>query len=174
MNRRRAALVLLAAGLAAACASGPPTVSLPLQQGWFDGEVVFYVTTDVSDAAVARDKQANHAPRLAGAAHAAGPAAPLDTVYAVTNFAQGGVFASAPDPIGPLSRDASYSPLWRMVAVTWVDPARARVLKSEEEVLAAQEAGHVRLVRTDIVLNCPIVHRGPRGGLPGVQLRTAP
>lgn len=174
MLQLRSMLAALAAALASACASGPPSVALPLQQGWFDGEAVFYVTTDVSDAAVARDKQANFAPRLAGAATPGGAASPLDTVYAVTNFAQGGVFASAPDPIGPLSRDAAYSPLWRMVAVTWVDAARARVLKSEEEVLAAQEAGLVRLERTNVVLNCPIVHRGPRGGLPGVQLRTAP
>lgn len=174
MTRLSSTLAAFTAALATACASGPPSVTLPLQQGWFDGEAVFYVTTDVSDAAVARDKQANYAPRLAGAAGPTGPASPLDTVYAVTNFAQGGVFASAPEPIGPLSRDAAYSPLWRMVAVTWNDPAQAGVLKSEEQVLAAEQAGQVRLVRTNVVLNCPIVHRGPRGGLPGVQLRTVP
>lgn len=175
MARPKAILaVCTAALLAAACASGPPVAELPLLQGWFDGEAVFYVTTDVSDATVARDKQANYAPRLAGASGPSGPASPLDNVYAVTNFTQGGVFASAPDPIGPLSRDAAYSPLWRMVAVTWADPAQARVQTSEEQVLAAEQAGQVRLVRTNVVLNCPIVHRGPRGGLPGVRVRTVP
>ena len=43
------------------------TVSLPLNPGWYDGQAVFYITTEVSDAAVAREKGAIYAPRLADA-----------------------------------------------------------------------------------------------------------
>ena len=147
---------------------------MPLLQGWFENEVVFYVTTDVSDAQVARDKQANFAPRLADALPR-GPQRPgqpssVDKVYAVTNFKQASIFASAPQPMGHLNRDLAYSPLWRMVTVTWAAGRAPRVLTSEEQVLAAAEAGSVRIEATDVVLNCPIVHRGAKGGLPGVSL----
>ncbi len=150
------------------------SVQMPLQAGWFEGETVFYVTTDVSDAAVAHDKRANFAPRLADTLPRGTPVpgqpSSVDKVYAVTNFQQASIFASAPQPMGPLNRDAAYSPLWRMVKVTWVAAGQATTLKSEEQVLAASDAGAVRLEPTQVVLNCPIVHRGPRGGLEGVSL----
>lgn len=149
---------------------------MPLQTGWFEGEPVFYLTTDVSDAEVARDKRANFAPRLAEALPRGTPLpgqpSSVDKVYAVTNFTQASIFASAPLPVGPLSRDTAYSPLWRMVKVTWVSASQATTLRSEEQVLAAAESGAVRLEPTRVVLNCPIVHRGPRGGLEGVVLRS--
>jgi hypothetical protein len=171
----RALLTVLAAALAG-CASTPPeSVQLPLLRGWFEGAPVFYVTTDVSDAQVARDKKANHAPRLAAAlpprgAPAPGVAVAFDKVYAVTNFAQGSIFASIPQPIGPGSRDRAYSPIWRMVTVTWNPGHGPRLLTSEEQVLAASDAGAVRLGLTDVLLNCPIVHLGAKGGLDGVRL----
>lgn len=153
-------------------------VRIPLQQGWFEGEVVFYVTTDVSDAAVAAKHRANFAPRLADALPrdpvAPGQASSVDKVYAVTNFEQGSVFASAPLPMGPSNRDRAYSPLWRMVTVTWAPGQTPRRLVSEEQVLAAAESGAVRLQTTNVVLNCPIVHRGARGGLDGVSIPAQP
>jgi hypothetical protein len=150
-------------------------VQMPLQRGWFDGEVVFYVTTDVSDAEVAAKHRANFAPRLADALPrdpvTPGQPSSVDKVYAVTNFEQGSVFASAPLPMGPSNRDRAYSPLWRMITVTWAAGQTPRQLASEEQVLAAAESGAVRLQTTNVVLNCPIVHRGSRGGLDGVSLR---
>jgi hypothetical protein len=57
-----------------------------------------------------------------------------------------------------------------MVTLTWVEGRVPRRLTSEQQVLAAVEAGAVRIETTDVVLNCPIVHRGAKGGLPGVTL----
>lgn len=149
------ALVLVTAALLTACAvpqvvQGRSATSLALLQGWYEGETVFYVTTDVSDADVARDKSANFAPRLAQALPAVGTAAepgraPVDKVYAITNFTQSSVFASAPRPLGHLNRETAYSPLWQMVKVTWSAAAVARTLKSEEEVLDAEQKGQVVL-----------------------------
>ena len=100
--------------------AGNGHASIPVLRGWFDGEEVFYITTDVSHADVAEAKGANFAPRLA-AALPTGKAEPgsssVDKVYAVTNFQQASVFASAPYPMGPASRDTGYSPLWQMVTV---------------------------------------------------------
>lgn len=165
--------LLLPLGLGA-CALGPAgkpalRVSLPLNPGWFDGQAVFYITTEVSDAGVAREKGAIHTPRLADALPPAGSGQrnPTDRVYAVMNFEQAPVFASAPLPVGPDNREDAYTPLWQMVMVTWRAGATPRALRSQEEVLAAEEAQQLTLTVTRVVLNCAIVHRAERGGLPG-------
>ena len=67
---------------------------MPVLAGWFEGRVAWSITTDVSDAAVAQEKAANHAPRLADALPPAptggrplpGTRNPVDKVYAFTNF----------------------------------------------------------------------------------------
>jgi len=174
--------VLLAVLLTGGCTTvhapaGPGQSLLPVLSGWFEGEEVFYITTDVSHADVAQAKGANFAPRLA-LALPEGRAAPgrssVDKVYAVTNFKQASVFASAPFPMGSTSRDTAYSPLWQMVKVTWVAGATPQVLRSEEDVLAAVDRGAATLEATPVVLNCPIVHRGPKGALPGVSITRPP
>ncbi len=177
-------LVLLLTGCASVSTSpdARPTVSVPVLAGWFEGDVVHYVTTDVSHAGVAADKGANFAPRLAYAL-TAGPPVPgspssVDKVYAVTNFKQPSIFASAPMPVGAASRDTAYSPLWQMVKVTWRPGKPPRLLKSEEAVLAAIDAGDVSTEATPVVLNCAIVARGPAsaptGVLPGVKFLRRP
>ena len=152
-------------------------VLVPVLSGWFDGEEVRYITTDVSHADVAEAKGANFAPRLA-LALPEGRAVPgrssVDRVYAVTNFRQASVFASAPFPVGSTSRDTAYSPLWQMVRLTWAAGATPHVLRSEEDVLAAVERGAVVMEATRVVLNCPIVHRGAKGALPGVSITSPP
>ena len=173
------ALASLPLLLLGACGTAPPLAgngqaSIPVLRGWFEGEEVFYITTDVSHADVAEAKGANFAPRLADALPA-GPPVPgrrssVDKVYAVTNFKQESIFASAPYPMGSASRDTAYSPLWQMVKVTWAAGKNPQTLKSEEAVLAAVDSGAVTLETTRVVLNCPIVHRGPKGALPGVSL----
>ena len=179
----RLALALGLALVLTACATPQPSVAdpkahLPLLRGWFDGEEVLYITTDVSDPGEARAKGSNYAPRLVHAlprgagtqAARAGEPSATDKVYAVTNHAQSSVFASAPWPVGHANTFSSYSPLWQMVTVTWLPGHAPRTLKSEEDVLAAVEPGAVRLQPTSIILNCPIVHRGSKGGLPGVSV----
>lgn len=94
----------------------------------------------------------------------------MDKVYAVTNFKQPSVFASAPRPLGPASKDLAYSPLWQMVKVTWQVGRAPRELRSEEAVLDAAEKGEVVLEPTPVVLNCPIVQRDGQGVPPGVAL----
>ena len=179
LTRHRAALAGLLLLVASACSTVPPPPTpghalVPVLSGWFDGEEVFYITTDVSHADVAQAKGANFAPRLADALPVGEPvpgrASAVDKVYAVTNFQQASIFASAPFPMGSASRDTAYSPLWQMVKVTWAAGRTPQTLKSEEAVLAAAERGAVVLASTRVVLNCPIVHRGPKGGLPGVSL----
>lgn len=182
MTKRRWALIGLAAVLAG-CAQVPPApatglVQLPVLRGWFDGQEVLYLTTDASHADVAADKGANHAPRLARALPP-GPSQPgrpssVDKVYAVTNFKQPSVFASAPRPVGAASADTAYSPLWQMVKVTWQPGRTPRELRAEEQVLEAADRGELVLEATPVVINCPIVQRTQQGSLPGFTLTRAP
>jgi hypothetical protein len=170
-----ARLVLaLVVSLLAGCASpifdvGRTETVLPLSRAWIDGRVVEYVVTDASDLAMARMMGINHAPRLALAAKAAPGTSVLERVYKFPQGEQISVFQSAPKPVGPESQDKSYSPLWRMVYVTWAGTAKVRELKSEEEILAAEERKELVLEVTDIVVNCPVT-RGPAGqALKGVR-----
>ena len=155
-------------------------VHLPLQRGWFDGEEVIYVTTDASDAEMAKAKAANYAPRLANAALPSaasvagrpGERSATDRVYDVVNHTQAVVFASAPDPMGPRNAFLAYSPLWQLVKVTWKPGQTPRTLTSEDAVLDAVDKGQLTLAVTKVVLNCPIVYRGAKGALPGVGVDT--
>lgn len=152
----------------------PPRAAVLALEMHHTGLQVRQATTDVSHADVAEAKGANFAPRLADALPV-GPPVPgrrssVDKVYAVTNFKHESIFASAPFPMGSASRDRAYSPLWQMVKVTWAVGKVPQTLKSEEAVLAAVDSGAVTLEPTSVVLNCPIVHRGPKGALPGVSL----
>ncbi len=156
--------------------SRTPIATLPLRTAWFDNLPVHYVTTDVSDADVARAQGANFVPRLrdllpaAGATAGARPAL-LERVYAVIDSTQPTVFASAPGPAGPDNRGTVYTPLWRMVTVAW-QPGRTPVeLRSEEAVLQAEERRDVALHVTDVVLNCPVFEVVGRGALPGSSTR---
>ena len=59
-------------GFLTGCAStlfdvGRSETVLPLNRAWVDGRSVEYVTTDISDAAMAKAMGANHVPRLAEA-----------------------------------------------------------------------------------------------------------
>lgn len=145
-----------------ACASpstatgGPASVTLPLSHAWFDGRSVEYITTDVSDAGVARMLGVNHVPRLADALVGPGRRSLLERVYKFANDEQRSVFQSAPVPTGAANTSVAYSPLWRVVVVRRVRASGTPELKSEEAVLAAADRGEVTLEVTDIVVNCPI------------------
>ncbi len=134
--------------------------TLPVAVGWFNGQPCLYISTDASDPDVATAFNANFAPSLV---NAAAPAA----IYAVTNFAQGNIVPSAPLPAGSGNTSQSYSPLWQVNTVTWNQGVTPQLLRSEQDVLAAQRAGNVTLNKTNIIVNCSIVWTPEGGALPG-------
>lgn len=144
------------------------TIELPLVSGWFQGKMVHYVTTDVSDPEAAKEMGANYVPRLAAALpaqpRAPGQAGAVERIYSIRNFRQGSVLPSIPEPTGAGNSDRNYSPLWQVHKVNWLPGHAPRVLKSEEEVLAAADKGEVAIVQTGIVVNCPVIF-SPQGGL---------
>jgi len=138
------------------------TVELPLIPGWFKGKGILYLQTEASDPGLAQSQQANYVARLANAVSAT-PAA-VDDIYHVTNYNQANVVPSAPQPEGPSNTNPDYTPLWQVSLVTWANPVQARLLTSEEDVLAAVAAGQVTIQKTNIVVNCSIIY-SPQGGL---------
>lgn len=158
--------------LLAACATSPAgnaagktprtEVTFPLNRAWVNGAQVEYVTTDISDATMAQAVGVNYVPRLANAIPAANRTSLVERVYKFPKGEQISIFPSAPMPTGGANQDPSYSPLWRLVFVTWLRADQVRELKSEEELLAAEERGDLSLKISNIVANCPIT-RGPDG-----------
>jgi len=148
--------------LAAASGTTSATVSLPVTIGWFDGEPAFYISTEASDPGVAASFSANYVPQLANAINS--PIPSVDDIYAVTNFKQGNVIPSAPLPAGPGNTNAAYSPLWQVSTVTWNLGTKPYLLRSEKAVKDAAAKGLVTLVKTNIVVNCPVVFT-PQGGV---------
>jgi hypothetical protein len=142
------------------------TVELPLVNCWYNGQVAYYIQTEASDQAVARQQNVHFVARLADAIAADA----VDDIYAVTNFAQGNVIPSAPIPAGPDNADPEYTPLWRVSTVTWKEGTTPHTLTSEEEVLAAEAAGMVTIEKTNIVVNCPVIFTPEGGSLPTAVL----
>ena len=148
-------------------------VSMPAFAGWYSDRRVFYITPDISDAGMGLLAGANYAPRLRDAVQSypktPGTLTVLERVYKFPGGEQDAVFASAPGPLGPHSRDTTYSPLWLLFAVKWSATATTRVLTNETDILTAQEKGELAIERTNIVINCPIVATESGEYLPGVQ-----
>ena len=171
---RSAHFCAIATSLLTACTSpvfdvGRGETVLPLSRAWVEGEIVEYITTDISDLAMARMTGTNHVPGLAAAAKQPIGASLVARVYKFHNQEQISVFQSAPNPVGAENQDRSYSPLWRVVLVRWSGQATKRELKSEEELLAAAEKKEVALEVTDIVVNCPITRSAKGQALRGVR-----
>lgn len=59
------------------------------------------------------------------------------------------------DTLAPGQTD--YPPLWAIVKVTWEPGAQKRLLKSYAQIAAARKAGELKLQKTSLVVNCPIV-----------------
>ena len=146
----------------AACAPAAeemPTALLPAGMAYAEGKEIYFIHTEASDPDIANlltammSSPVLHVPALAQV-----PDEVLANVY---------VFDNGPEGMGPLGFQADvfdnppgtdgYSPLRRLSVVSWTDPAKARMLTSVTEILAAQEAGEVTIAQPGVVINMPFV-----------------
>jgi len=132
--------------------------TIPMHQGYYDGENVYFIITDSSDETHANVITENQewkvelAPLLANA-----PQAALSTTYMFKNGVegdgvhgyQGEVFTSTP------AQPDVYSALTSHVHVTWNAGATSKILTSEADILAAESDGLVSLATLKVVLNMP-------------------
>jgi hypothetical protein len=152
-------------------------VSLPLQTGFFNNKVALYITPEVGVTpgssftslaqTVAEGFNSNFVPTAFGTLPGTGA---VDDIYVFTNFTQGNVLASAPNPAGPTNTNTAYSPLWQVNLVSWNSGRRPRALTSEADILNAASAGEVTIIKTDITVECSVIFTPSGGLLPGVKI----
>jgi len=137
-------------------ASVPATI--PMHQGYYNGEAVYYIITDSSDPTHAdiitenQGWQVELAPLLANA-----PDAALSTTYMFTNGVSGdGVHGFQGEVLTSTPAQADvYSALASHVHVTWDDASTPFKLDSEDAIMDAADQGLVTLTELDVVLNMP-------------------
>jgi len=163
MKRTALLLLFLLALVIAACApqqeAEMPKAELPAGKAWADGKEIFFVHTEASDADVAQlltDMMRSpviHVPSLADVSIDS-----LADVYVFDNGLEGmGPFGFQADVFNNPPGTDGYSPLRRVNVVTWADPAKARLLTSEAEIMSAKEAGEVTIAQPGVVVNMPFV-----------------
>lgn len=147
-------------------------VGLPLQIGFFNGQTALYITPEVGvdpsagPSTVAAAQQvaagfnANFIPQNFASLPGSGA---VDDIFVFTNFSQGNVLASAPNPAGPGNTDTDYTPLWQVNLVTWIK-GRPTVLTSQADISTAAQNGFVSVQKTPIIVECSVIFT-PRGGL---------
>jgi len=132
--------------------------TIPLHQGWYSGEPVYFIITDSSEKnhadtiTKAQKWKVELAPLLARA-----PKESLSTTYMFTNGVegkgihgfQGEVFTSTP------AQSDKYSALTAHVHVTWNEGKTPTVLKSESDIKQAEKDGKVTLTPVEVVINMP-------------------
>lgn len=135
------------------------TVSIPVSKAFVDGKVAYFIVTDASDAqlvssvSITTNYNVNYAP-----------------VLAETNESsrqQGYVFINgmkSEDPTGSqlivlsaLPKNKGYNPLFEINYVKWNANAN-RVLKSVNEIMAAQKNGELTISKSDIAVNSPAIN----------------
>jgi len=134
-------------------------VTLPLIRGYVKGHEVFYITTEASD-----KKVADHLTNLTGSRVVYAPAlnnAPAGSLANIYEF-KNGIKGSGPEGFQPNIADSQpgepgYSPVWRINLVEWKQGITPRELKSELEIVAAQDKGELLIKPANVIVNCPFV-----------------
>jgi hypothetical protein len=134
-------------------------ITLPLIRGFVKGHEVFYITTEASDKTVA-----DHLTNLTGSRVVYAPAlknAPADSLANIYQF-KNGIKGTGPEGFQPNVADSQpgdpgYSPIWRVNLVEWKQGVKPRELKSELEIIAAQEKGDLSIKPANVIVNCPFV-----------------
>ena len=77
----------------------------------------------------------------------------INTIYAYADLDEPQPFAPVIDAI----QGEGFNPLWQQVLIVFNDPSAAHQFTSEDQVLAAAQAGEITLVTTDEVYKCAVV-----------------
>ncbi len=137
-------------------------VTFKLHAGVVDGQPAYFIRTDASDEAFAKSEKLVFVSLMAKAASAGKGIADL---FVFTNGQpnQPAVLATAP-------HKSDYTPAFRLNRVTFTGQPEG--LDSAAAVLAASNGGRVKVERTNIVVNYPVV-KWPGGELPVDNEKTA-
>lgn len=135
---------------------------VPPVTGYSEGEKILFLHTEASDPGIAKiltDMMGS--PVLVVPALARAPADMLATVYVFTNGLKGegpmGPLGFHPDVFDSPPGQPGYSPLRKIVLVTWKDEASARMLTAAVEVQEAIKGGEITVEEPGVVVNMPLL-----------------
>ncbi len=145
-------------------------ITMPMIDGYYNGEKVFFVHTEVSDKNMAdMMSMMINFPTLHVSDLTNIPQSELSKVYVFTSGIPGSgpygggpfmfqidVFDSVPGQIG-------YSQFRVPYLVTWNDDSTPRILTSEAEILEAESNGELTIQKTENVVNAPMMVWKSRG-----------
>jgi hypothetical protein len=137
-------------------ASGNPT---PPVKGFAKGQVIRFIHTEASDPQVADMLTRMMGPKvLVVPTLKEIPDRLLATVFVFRNGIKGeGPMGFQPDVFDTVPGEPGYTPLRRVVFITWKEPQRARALRSAEEVRQAVQQGLAERETPGIVVNMPML-----------------
>ena len=86
------------------------------------------------------------------------PAGSLANIYEFKNGIKGtGPEGFQPNVADSQPGDPGYSPIWRINLVEWKQGVTPRELKSEIDIIAAQDKGDLSIKPGNVIVNCPFV-----------------
>lgn len=145
-----------------------PAIDLPVIDAYYEGDVVWFIHTDVSAEDMADrlremiDYPTYHTPALADAVDldAAAP------IYVFTNGVDrsdaepwgGGPFGYQIDVLDTVPGDEGYTPVRNPKMVTWNDDADPEILTSVDEIQCAEDNCRLRVMETDVAVTAPVVN----------------
>jgi len=139
-------------------------IIMPMIDGFFNGNKVYFVHTEVSDSAMAdmMSKMINfptlHVPELKNISEDQ-----MARVYVFTNGVPGsepyggGPFMFQIDVFDSIPGQAEYSQFRIPYLVTWNDDVKPRILTSESEILKAESGGELTVKKSALVVNAPMI-----------------
>jgi len=135
---------------------------IPPVTGYSEGERILFLHTETSDPGIARVlTEMMGSPVLVVPALADTPEALLARVHVFENGLEPegprGPLGFQPDIFDHPPGSEGYRPLREIVLVRWVEPGKARLLRSMEELERAIEAGEITAKETGIVVNMPFL-----------------
>jgi hypothetical protein len=167
---------LFVVGLALSACAAAPTPAAPAMAGmagmdtasvpkvpaglaYVDGKEIYFMHTEVSDAGIAKLLSAMmNSPVIEVPSLAKAPAEMLSDVYVFKNGIKGmGPLGFQPDVFDNPPGSKGYTPLRRLVLVTWKDEKSSRELKSLADVKAAESKAEITFERPGVVINMPFV-----------------
>lgn len=132
------------------------SVTMKLNAAFYNGDKTFFVRTDASDTAYAKQDGLVYVPLLGNALKAKQKA--ISEIYSFTGGAQGQL-----PVVNAVPGVTDYTSLFRVNRVTFTGPPT--ILDTADKIIAAQKDGKVKIEQTAIVVNYPMV-RWPQGELP--------
>lgn len=134
-------------------------MDIPMMRGYENGNEIFFIATDASDNQTAvqitnaTGFKVNFAPLLAEA-----PENATGKAYIFENGVEGeGPLGFQLPVINARPGQEGYSPLLQINLVTWNEDAQPTELRSEQDIMAASDAGQLTINQTGVVVNHPAV-----------------